>query len=467
MRKKDILIDKKGNAGYYNIYLQIFAVYTFLLTMTLKLNDDVIMVNPGQHYMGTFALGSGFLLFYIERRFYENINIRRYSILAASVIYAMTIAVRIFNEPNLPIVLASALTIGFLGGMVYYNLAAACSITGKAGFTLSVGASIAFLLQFIIVNCDINEKIVYFLLMSGAVVLLLTAFFPLGDYSFESVLPFSDDNEKWDAYVKKSLIIHIGVSLCVLVVMGICEISYVIDQNAASSLYGSVRLFIPAGYFLIGFIYDHKDFKTSSIVMLMLSLFSIAAWAGADFAYIRVMIFYLLVGAVMAYITLGFWDVAPKTHYPDLWAVFGRIIAMAESIVIYLLMKLCSASDFANVLAAALFMALTALLVIISNSLKEPDLVSEKNTDDIFADEKPTKEQIFSEFAAHYRLTPRECDVMQEILKSDAKIKTVATEIGLSDRMVYRYMNQLYQKLGAENRAGILKVWFDYVGRYE
>jgi len=34
MREKDILIDKKGNAGYYNIYIQIFAVYTFMLTMT-------------------------------------------------------------------------------------------------------------------------------------------------------------------------------------------------------------------------------------------------------------------------------------------------------------------------------------------------------------------------------------------------------------------------------------------------
>ena len=73
--------------------------------------------------------------------------------------------------------------------------------------------------------------------------------------------------------------------------------------------------------------------------------------------------------------------------------------------------------------------------------------------------------EIFDMFAEEFNLTPKERDVLEVLLKSDAKMKVLAEEVGVSERMMYRYMNQLYYKTDAESRAGLVKVYYDFTGK--
>ena len=50
---------------------------------------------------------------------------------------------------------------------------------------------------------------------------------------------------------------------------------------------------------------------------------------------------------------------------------------------------------------------------------------------------------------------------MQKLLESDESMKIVSEGLGISERMLYRYVNSLYEKAGAENRAGLVKRYYE------
>ena len=61
-----------------------------------------------------------------------------------------------------------------------------------------------------------------------------------------------------------------------------------------------------------------------------------------------------------------------------------------------------------------------------------------------------------------YELTPRESDVLKCIMSTEKSMKDIAEELQISERMLYRYMKQLYQKTGTETRAGLVKAYYEY-----
>ena len=67
----------------------------------------------------------------------------------------------------------------------------------------------------------------------------------------------------------------------------------------------------------------------------------------------------------------------------------------------------------------------------------------------------------FLAFTKKYHFTPRECDVLKELLTSDDTMKNIAEALGISERMLYRYMNNLYQKTGVETRAALMKLYYE------
>ena len=67
----------------------------------------------------------------------------------------------------------------------------------------------------------------------------------------------------------------------------------------------------------------------------------------------------------------------------------------------------------------------------------------------------------FAAFCSSHSMTPRECDVMKLILSSDENMKILSEKLGISERMLYRYMNSLYSKVGTENRAGLIKKYYE------
>ncbi len=438
----------------------VFAVYSFQLTMTLQMNDSAANGNVETHYANTFVLGVGFFLFYIGRKFINVEKPRQLLVLTVAVLYAITMTFRVNNYSNVVLILLSAACIGFLGGMVYYDLAATCSISGKTGLTLASGASIAFLLQFIFQKVLGNRIMIYSVLIVGLIVMIFIVIFPMGDFAFDDMLPYIAESEEWDRYINSRLLRHIILSLVVLGIMGTCEVTYLVNPPVGLNLYGPERLCIPLGYFIVALCYDRFDFKAIEKMIFCLSFFSLAAVAENDFLHIRLALFYILVGAALSFITVGFWHLGPKTKKPDLWAVFGRVIEMAEGIMVYGFSVAYKGSTFGfTIISVICFVVLTVMILRQEPEIDVLETESENKTD---VSEEEKKEDFFKAFVEKYRLTPRETQVIRAILTSDAKLKVLAEDIGVSERMIYRYMTQLYEKLGTDTRAGIVKTYYDF-----
>ncbi|WP_026524042.1 helix-turn-helix transcriptional regulator [Butyrivibrio sp. MB2005] len=432
----------------------IFAIYSFELTMTLQLNDRVVGdMNSAYHYAGSVILGIGFLLFYLSRKFIESDKIRKIITLLVTFLYSAAMLFRVRVYDGFFVALICSACIGFLGGMVYYMLAVLGSIIGFSGIILAFGSSLAFLLQFLLQGFIDKPVIIYAVIIAGLLIMTVSFIYPMGDFVFENMLPYTDVSEDWNGFVRKRLVRHTGLSILVLCISLVCELQYIASPNVAAGLYGVPRLFLPIGYFIIAIAGDAFGFRMAEVVMLCVSLTSFAAMPHSDFLTGRMSLFYILAGATMAFITMGYWNIAPKTEKPDLWAVFGRIIAIFEGLLAYVLIFAVNAGEFMTmVLVALLLMGLFILFM----DYKEK--VPETSQEEVKEDENTT----FEAFADHYRLTPKEQDVMHALLKSDAKLKVIAEEINTSERMIYRYMNQLYVKTGAENRAGLVKSYYDY-----
>ncbi len=66
----------------------------------------------------------------------------------------------------------------------------------------------------------------------------------------------------------------------------------------------------------------------------------------------------------------------------------------------------------------------------------------------------------FSQFAAKYGLTPRETEVLAVALYNDKPAKEIAFEFQISERMVQRYLNSIYEKTGVQGRVGLTLLYF-------
>ncbi len=58
-------------------------------------------------------------------------------------------------------------------------------------------------------------------------------------------------------------------------------------------------------------------------------------------------------------------------------------------------------------------------------------------------------------FAEKYGLTPRETDVLAAALYNDKAPKEIAYDLQISERIVQRYFNSIYEKTGTQGRVGL------------
>ena len=64
-------------------------------------------------------------------------------------------------------------------------------------------------------------------------------------------------------------------------------------------------------------------------------------------------------------------------------------------------------------------------------------------------------------FALSKGLTPREKEILQELLNSEDNMKDLATRLFLSERVLYRYVKSIHDKTGTSSRAGLVKAYYE------
>ena len=185
----------------------LFAVYTseYMLSLIRMDQNAYALAETGSvlHYLKMPALAAGFLLFPLSRRLGANIRIRRMLFLGSNVIYilGMAFVAGLLFSVNLPIFIISCvvslLSLGFLGGAVYYYAATGFVNHPFFGRLMGLGGATAFIIQMAVQHLISVDFVLLLLLLAG---FLFTAYVTLAsgdkfEWMFDEPLEYAAEGD--------------------------------------------------------------------------------------------------------------------------------------------------------------------------------------------------------------------------------------------------------------------------------
>jgi len=437
----------------------VLAAYFFIFLLSeLVINDHAAVVLGSSYVVGNYSIGIiftalGYLAFALSRRLFEGEALRRGALAASGLIYLASMsAILFFAPPSLFTVITCicTLSMGYMGGFVHYHAAVALQGSDCTGRVVGVSYFLAVTLQFVVQYFAETEHALLLCAAAGMALLFAVVLRPPRDWLFENPLPF----ERIPSAAPKELWVTVAIVALMSVVVGIYDgVLTSFHASGELNLAGWPRLLLGVGELCAGVLYDVRRRAYMPLAALCNMLISTL---GIVFIYqapiFSMAFFYFCCGFYVIYFTVVFLDLAPKTANPALWAGMGRV---SRSFMIGLTAApsewLFAVADYKIVVAANV---LVFVVILVLFWLKG-DLIPAKPV----KQEVRSKKQTLEDFAAKYRFTPREADIMEKILASDKGVKELASEVNISERVLYRYLSSLYEKTGATSRIGLLLLY--------
>lgn len=443
---------KSGKA----LYAVIFSLYMFEFQLFSYLEGSVNGVLSKGHYITYALLSAGFILFGASRILIREEKGRQLFLIIMNTLFALAVLGILFPTDLLPayvLTYPAALTLGCLGGAVYYFAALEFHMSKRAGVIMGICASVPYILQFIMTPFLHGRffNVVLLLLLTGAI-----AYFVIAhpkDYILQNPLPYSEETEEYrkDLFRDKY---HILSVFFLTMLLGVCmEQSW--SGASGVDMYGWQRLCAIPGYFFIGVFADHKKHKHMDIAMLCSYAFFLLGVYDPGSCGLSLAVFYFLAGVYTGYLNLAFWFLAPRTRHPEIWAGLGRTLSLFEGVIGIGFYHVQRGGLIERLIIGVIILCMFILLYRERTKAGDEASVSKDTgeAEDIF--------DHFGDFCDLHGYTPRERDVMNLLLRSDESMKNISAALGISERMLYRYMNSLYEKTGTENRAGLVKKYYE------
>ena len=459
----------------------------------------------------------GFLLFPISRRIFKTITLRKTLLNTLSVLFICSMIGMIFLPAGSYILILcdfiSSLCIGYIGTAVYYSISSELYQYSHLGLIVGGCTSISILLQFLLQEM-LQLRIPIIIMLTVIFILLLYLILRKKDQViFNDLLPYAEETPNYNTSIRRKVIYAVILGLSFYVMALLNETTYFYAETNFMSF---PRLFVIVGYLFVGLAFDIFGSRFIHIFGLCAMVVCFACTYSPDYPNVRFSLFYFIVGAMTGYLILSFLSLAPKTKNPDLWVSFARIINILETFAgLYLTQRIGQHTYLIILILALLFIgaiefAIADLLTqyqldaaeqehntptlsylrklaLFENASSDHVTADHAASDHIPSDKDSTFEQSipsnapaadtitdpssdiitdktadkFLAFTKAYHFTPRECDVLKELLTSDDTMKNIAEALGISERMLYRYMNNLYQKTGAETRAALMKLYYE------
>ncbi|MCR5487481.1 MAG: hypothetical protein K6F35_08100 [Lachnospiraceae bacterium] len=452
-------MSRMAQAGIHRKHILLtvlFSVYMFEYMMTLIFMDQsVYALKQGGtliHYLRSPILAAGFLLFPFSR-LKGGIRSRRAGYLLMNLAYAFSmLGVLYAGNPYASAVfsLTGLLALGALGGAVYYFVAMGFVNHPYLGRLTGAGGAAAFLMQ-IAAQQLISARLVFLIVMVLGFGLVIFASTRIAyEWMFEDPLEYSSGREKGETPGRTKILFGI-LAMCLLYFfLGVTD-QILVSGNFAGdmTIYAWPRLGGALGYVLGGILADlgrRKWLEISAFCMTVIALpvpfmLSEGHTAGAAFLY------YVVVLGQIVYMNLFFWDLAPMQKHPELWASLSRILSCLVMIFIPLI------SGF-SVMASIMVETVITVAVILCISLGGYYPESRE--------EGAEKKDRMADFVQRYGLTPRERDLLMELLQNDGNIQDVADAMQISQRAAYRHLNNVYEKTGTDSRHALLRAYYEH-----
>lgn len=198
---------------------------------------------------------------------------------------------------------------------------------------------------------------------------------------------------------------------------------------------------------------------SATLCVAMFGVFNpILFGAYEDYSF-NMCLYYVCLGASVAYFNLMFWNVAPRTPLPELWAGMGRIVSGVADCVL-------AATPLAGLPLNVIIGIDILMFVVLVVSLAAGGylLVGEPAGRKEAAVDQPelSPQQRLKLFAESYALTPREEEVLEKLLTTEDGIQEIADSLYISRRMVQRYVSSIYEKTETKTRLGLFQRYISF-----
>lgn len=321
----------------------LFSVYMFEYMVTLTLIDQG---NTGistpfwqlvLHYADYLLVAAGFVAFGLLRRLFGQESARTRLLIWPNLLYIAGLAALPFLRSSAAYSLMAMLAsfcLGVLGGLVYFCMSLALAQTPWMGRVMALGVSAAVLLQY-----WLQEHLA---MMFGLVVVLGVGFSTTlwlavkkpWAWLGEDCLPYEAESPRSRQDLRRHLLI-LSLTVVALSLIGTFYDTQMMRLNVQSSYqdfnyYDWPRLFLIAGYGLIGCIGDIQHQRYVPIATLCVALFAVLnplLFGRLENYRLNMCLYYVCLAANISYFNLMFWNIAQRTRRPELWAGMGRVIS--------------------------------------------------------------------------------------------------------------------------------------------
>ncbi|MBQ2663989.1 MAG: hypothetical protein IJG16_07575, partial [Clostridia bacterium] len=222
--------------------------------------------------------------------------------------------------------------------------------------------------------------------------------------------------------------------------------------------YAWPRLILVPVYLAFGLLGDIKHGKFVPIAALCVGLVALlhsVLSASEEAQWINMCLFYVTVASAISYYNIIFWNIAPKTRFPELWAPMGRIIDMLAVIILGITKFSSLPATVVLVINIAVLAAIIIVMALNGNfNLHTPQITPENEP----APPK-SEEQLLETIKMRYSLTPAELRVFRELVLTEDKQAAIGERLSIKISTVQFHTTSIYKKTGAQTRVGLSDIY--------
>jgi len=369
--------------------------------------------------------------------------------------------------------MAAVLCIGLIGGETHLRMSMETVMGMEMAKCMGIGSAFAVILQYLLqIRWGVTGFLPLFMLVALGII-----FWQL---SGEKPVTRSEGYKK--PACTPSHRILISVLIAAVFILFACFYNEHIHHLQIQSDYGTYnvytwpRLVLVPGYLLFAVIGDKKGGKyvpiTSLCIMLIMLLNAILT-GSPEYYWLNMCMFYAAIAAFTSYYLLTFWRLAPGTRHPAIWASFGR---MLDSIMVLFtgaihLSSLPSEAmlglDIAGVVLIILLMAVGGDFTLTKTAETERTAAANEAPNPAeprpmtFAASQCTPEETLDRMRQLYALTPRETEVLRELVLTEDKQTVISERLSIQVKTLQDYVTRLYRKTGVTTRAGLMDLYHE------
>ena len=457
----------------------LFAVHTFLLMGTGTWSD---LAMAGEDFATTLyyvregVLAAGFLMYaaFAQRKKSHPLSQKAADIADISLLVLFAVCILVLHVSSLPAlrvsaILVVALIIGISGGMVYERIALSAFQLGNESGLFPGREVDATRALGLIIGCGGA--------LAVALLFALQTGFSIGGWlNFCFVVCFGllmwlarkEHLEATSAQAGKDVSSNgpAAVPFACMVIAVICLFALLLFYAAAirasdagtSVFYEWYRLFLAAGYIVIGAVAYVRGRSAASVAIVVFALFAIVVsvqTAMLEAGPFTTILFYFLLGAMLAWSAIVFMSAAAHSAYSafvaSAWRVLAELVTLAESLILIVgELSLMAVLTGSLILLAVVVLAMVkgGFLVFQERSSESPELTEEESA--LSAEER------MHLLARECGLTDREYEVFAALVLTEKKNQQIADDMGISRRQLQNYVFRIYEKTDTTTRAGLV-----------